>query len=86
MFFSTESNKSVESFLKGEMGLPGDAGIDGQTSDKGERGVKGEPGSQGLPSGGSVSTRWGTTSCPSSSKLLYNCKENHLKRQDRISA
>ena len=86
MFFSTEFNKSVRSLRKGEMGVPGEAGPDGQTSDKGEMDVNGEKGSQGLPSGGSVFTRWGTTSCPSSSKFLYSGKENHLKSQDRISA
>ena len=82
MFFSTESNKSVESLLKGEMGVLGEAGFDGQTSEKGERGVNGEKGSQGLSSGGSVFTRWGTSSCPSSSIRLYNGKENHLESQD----
>ena len=68
------------SLLKGEMGVPGEAGIDGQTSEKGERGVNGEKGSQGLSSGGSVFTRWGTSSCPSSSKLLYNGKEKQFEK------
>ena len=85
-FFITESNKSMGSLLKGEMGVPGEAGIDGQTGKKGEMGVNREKGSQGLTSSGSVFTRWGTSSCPSSSKLLYNGKENNLKSQDSISA
>ena len=68
------------SLLKGEMGVPGEAGIDGQTGEKGERSVKGVPGCQGLSSGGSVFTRWGTSSCPSSSKLLYNGKEKQFEK------
>ena len=54
----------------GTRGLKGFAGIKGQ---KGERGVNGLKGSPGPTTGGVVYTRWGRTTCPSTSgtQTLY---------------
>ena len=71
----TESEKGEKGLQgvpgwNGTRGLKGFAGIKGQ---KGERGVNGLKGSPGPTTGGVVYTRWGRTTCPSTSgtQTLY---------------
>ena len=61
---------------KGKLGLQGPMGPQGPTGVAGSRGKKGEKGLRGPPgptAGGLVYTRWGRTTCPSTSgtQLLY---------------
>ena len=58
---------------KGEKGVSGTRGFSGSKGQKGERGVNGLRGPPGPTTGGVVYTRWGRTTCPSTSRtqLLY---------------
>ena len=52
-----------EEGVKGDMGLPGISGMKGEP---GSNGAKGDMGSSGV-----VYTRWGRTSCPSGTQVVY---------------
>ena len=59
--------------LRGPMGPQGPTGAAGSRGQKGEKGVNGTRGPPGPTAGGVVYTRWGRTTCPSTSgtQLLY---------------
>ena len=51
------------------LGRDGPAGLPGYTGDRGLPGSQGNPGPPGA--GGAVYTRWGRTTCGSSSTVIY---------------
>ena len=58
----------------GEVGQKGDQGLQGQKGESGASGMKGQKGQMGSTTSvthGGVYTRWGYTSCGSSSSRLY---------------
>ncbi len=68
----------------GKVGPPGPmgpSGVDGIPGSAGPRGPQGAPGQPGTDSGntGAVYTRWGRTTCPSSSELAYGGKDLYLE-------
>ncbi|XP_074631116.1 uncharacterized protein LOC141889701, partial [Acropora palmata] len=56
---------------KGETGKPGDEGPVGKTGAQGPQGAKGEMGQDGTGSGGVNYVRWGRTSCPNGTQIVY---------------
>jgi len=78
------SGKQGTQGLKGEAGKPGtnkpypgppgtkgDRGAVGKTGAKGDQGAKGEKGQEGAGASGVKYVRWGRTSCPSGSQIVY---------------
>ncbi|XP_067024550.1 collagen alpha-3(IV) chain-like [Acropora muricata] len=56
---------------KGEAGEPGDQGPVGKTGAQGPQGAKGEMGQDGNGTSGVNYVRWGRTSCPSGTQIVY---------------
>ena len=70
----SENNSSPTflELLRGRDGLPGLPGRDGMKGPPGPPGPKGMEGPAGPKSGGVVYTRWGNSSCPTSSVEVYS--------------
>ena len=68
-----EKRERGQQGLHGPMGPQGPTGVAGNSGQKGEKGVNGSRGPPGPTAGGVVYTRWGRTTCPSTSgtQLLY---------------
>ena len=68
-----EKGERGQQGLHGPMGPQGPTGVAGNSGQKGEKGVNGLRGPPGPTAGGVVYTRWGRTTCPSTSgtQLLY---------------
>lgn len=58
----------------GPPGTKGDRGAVGKTGAKGDQGAKGEKGQEGAGKSGVKYVRWGRTTCPSGSQIVYKGK------------
>ena len=73
-FDKAVSRIPIIDLLRGRDGLPGRDGKDGEQGPRGERGMQGAQGLPGPRSAGVTYTRWGKSSCPSTSgtELVYS--------------
>ena len=73
-FDKAVSHIPIIDLLRGQDSFPGRDGKDGEQGPRGERGMQGAQGPPGPRSAGVTYTRWGKSSCPSTSgtELVYS--------------
>jgi len=60
-------------------GPKGDRGDAGRTGNKGAQGPKGEKGQEGTGTSGVKYVRWGRTTCPNNTEIVYKGKGNTIQ-------
>ena len=65
----------------GPPGPKGDRGDAGKTGDKGAQGPKGEKGQTGAGASGVKYVRWGRTTCPNNTEIVYKGEDKHVIKE-----
>ena len=65
--------------MPGAPGPKGDRGDAGRTGDRGPQGPKGQKGQRGVGASGVKYVRWGRTTCPNDTEIVYKGEDKQTK-------